>query len=226
VTDRRRRRSSPSRRGLPLRRPVRLGLPGQGGAALLGSGAPSAGRPGARHAAALLGAAPGATADGARRGGAGRARPAAGALARQASPRTWLALVEHALAQKPAHGATMARLAELARSTSSPAPGGPDLSEEIQASLPRGMLSRLVGRKDQDLRCCRGARRDAQREVRALLEEVAQRSRPRTPSVRSHAPCRPRRPRRRRPGSRRRARSLRPAGAAAAADGGAFGAAR
>jgi hypothetical protein len=101
----------------------------------------------------------------------------AAALARQGSSRTWLALAEHALAERPALGATMARLAELGTHDLSTCPKVVELlSEEIQAALPRGVLGRLVSRKDQQLPTLVGALAGTRTPaVRALLEEVARR---------------------------------------------------
>lgn len=101
----------------------------------------------------------------------------ASALARQGGAKGWNALVEHALSGRPGTGNAAARLAELGAHDLSHAPAVVEaLSREIRASLPRGVLGRLVGRKDQDLPALvdalAGTRAPA---VRALLDEVRKR---------------------------------------------------
>jgi hypothetical protein len=101
----------------------------------------------------------------------------ASALARQGGPGGWSALLDHGLSGRPEFGDTAARLGEL---------GAQDLSHahevvealvrEIRSSLPRGVLGRLVGRKDQDLPALVGALAGTHTPaVRALLEEVRKR---------------------------------------------------
>jgi hypothetical protein len=101
----------------------------------------------------------------------------AAALARQGGSRTWNALVEHALSQRPELGATMARLGELGAQDLS---GAPDVVErimdEIEGAMPRGVLGRLVGRKDQDLPTLVAALAGTRTpEVQKLLEEIGER---------------------------------------------------
>ncbi|HSD28886.1 MAG TPA: DUF4388 domain-containing protein, partial [Vicinamibacteria bacterium] len=99
------------------------------------------------------------------------------ALARQGGPSAWQALVEHALSGRSELGDTTARLAELGAYDLSQAPQIVDaLVHEIRASLPRGVLGRLVGRKDQDLPALVGALSGTRTPaVRTLLEEVRKR---------------------------------------------------
>jgi len=101
----------------------------------------------------------------------------AAALARQGGSRGWSALVDHALSGRPEFGDAAARLAELGAHDLSRAPEVVEaLSHEIRASLPRGVLGRLVGRKDQDLPAFVGALAGTHTPaVRALLEEVRKR---------------------------------------------------
>jgi serine/threonine-protein kinase len=101
----------------------------------------------------------------------------ASALARQGGPKGWSALVDHALSGRPELGATAARLAELGAHDLSHAPAVLEtLTREIRASLPKGVLGRLVGRKDQDLPALVGALAGTHAPaVRALLEEVRKR---------------------------------------------------
>jgi hypothetical protein len=101
----------------------------------------------------------------------------ASALARQAGARGWRALVDHALSGGAGLGHTAARLAELGAQDLSHAPDVLEtLVREIRASLPRGVLGRLVGRKDQDLPALVGALAGTHAPaVRALLEEVRKR---------------------------------------------------
>ena len=100
------------------------------------------------------------------------------ALARQGGSTGWRALVDHALSRRPELGATVARLSELGAQDLSPTPRRRRRrsSSEIRASLPRGVLGRLVGRKDQDLPASSAALAGTRTpEVRALLEEVRKR---------------------------------------------------
>jgi predicted Ser/Thr protein kinase len=99
------------------------------------------------------------------------------ALARQASPGAWRALVDHALSGRSELGDATARLAELGAQDLSHAPQVVDaLAREIHGSLHRGVLGRLVGRKDQDLPALVGALGGTRTPaVRALLEEVRKR---------------------------------------------------
>jgi hypothetical protein len=85
--------------------------------------------------------------------------------------------VDHALSGRPGLGNTAARLAELGAQDLSHAPQVIDaLAHEIRASVPRGVLGRLVGRKDQDLPTLVGALAGTRTPaVRALLEEVRKR---------------------------------------------------
>jgi hypothetical protein len=101
----------------------------------------------------------------------------ASALARQGEPSGWQALVDHALSGRTELGDTTARLAELGAHDLSQAPRVVEtLAHEIRASLPRGVLGRLVGRKDQDLPALVGALAGTHTPaVRALLEEVRRR---------------------------------------------------
>jgi hypothetical protein len=98
----------------------------------------------------------------------------ASAIARQGGPKAWRALVEHALSRGAEFGATAARLAELGAQDLSSSPDVvAKLVEEVRDTQPRGMLSRLVGRKDQDLpivvSALAGTRTPA---VRALLKDL------------------------------------------------------
>ncbi len=99
------------------------------------------------------------------------------ALARQGGPNAWRALVEHALSGRPEFGDTAARLTELGAQDLSHAPQVVDaLAHEIHGSLHRGVLGRLVGRKDQDLPTLVGALAGTRTPaVRALLDEVRKR---------------------------------------------------
>jgi predicted Ser/Thr protein kinase len=99
------------------------------------------------------------------------------ALARQRHPSAWRAVVEHALSGRPELGAAATRLAELGGQDLSPSPEVvASLTAAIRESLPKGMLGRLVGRKDHDLPALLGALASTRSpEVRALLEEVARR---------------------------------------------------
>jgi hypothetical protein len=101
----------------------------------------------------------------------------ASALARQGGPAGWRALVDHALSQRPELGGTAHRLAELGTHDLSSSPQLVEtLMGEIRASLPRGVLGRLVRRKDQDLPALVGALAGTRTPaVRALLEEVQKR---------------------------------------------------
>ena len=99
------------------------------------------------------------------------------AIARQGGRRGWLALVEHALSGRPELGDTASRLAELgAHDLSSSPEVVQTLLARIRDSLRRGVLGRLVGRKDQDLPALVGALAGTRTPaVRALLEEVHKR---------------------------------------------------
>jgi serine/threonine protein kinase len=99
------------------------------------------------------------------------------ALARQGAPGAWRALVDHALSGRPEFGDPAARLSELGAQDLSHAPQVVDaLTREIRVSLHRGVLGRLVGRKDQDLPALVGALAGTRTPaVRALLEEVRKR---------------------------------------------------
>ena len=113
----------------------------------------------------------------AREEGLGTLDRVASALARQGGPRGWRALVDHGLSQRPELGETARRLTELGGHDLSPAPDVVEtLVSEIRASLPRGVLGRLVGRQDRELpalvSALAGTRAPA---VRALLEEVQKR---------------------------------------------------
>jgi hypothetical protein len=101
----------------------------------------------------------------------------AAAIARQGDARGWRALVAHAFSRRPELGATAARLAELGTQDLSSSPDVvKTLVEDIRESLPRGVLGRLVGRRDQDLPevvgALAGTRTPA---VRALLDELKKR---------------------------------------------------
>jgi hypothetical protein len=102
---------------------------------------------------------------------------AASALAKQGGPKGWSALVDHALSGRPELGDTAARLAELGGRDLSHAPAVLEvLTREVRASLPKGVLGRLVGRKDQDLPALVGALAGTHAPaVRSLLEEVRKR---------------------------------------------------
>ncbi len=99
------------------------------------------------------------------------------ALARQGTPGAWQALVDHALSGRPEFRDTAARLGELGGQDLSHAPQVVDaLAQEIRGSLHRGVLGRLVGRKDQDLPALVGALAGTHTPaVRALLDEVRKR---------------------------------------------------
>jgi hypothetical protein len=101
----------------------------------------------------------------------------ASAIARQGYPQGWAALVDHALGRRPELGATIERLADLGSQDLSQSPEVVDrLLEEIEDSLPRGVLGRLVGRRDQDLpvlvEALAGTRTP---DVQEVLEDVARR---------------------------------------------------
>ncbi|HXK12654.1 MAG TPA: protein kinase [Vicinamibacteria bacterium] len=101
----------------------------------------------------------------------------AAAMARQGDTKAWRALVNHALSRRPELGPTVPRLAELASQDLSASPDVvAALVDEVRDSLPRGVLGRLVGRKDQDLpvivSALAGTRTPA---VRALLDELRKR---------------------------------------------------
>jgi Domain of unknown function (DUF4388) len=101
----------------------------------------------------------------------------ASALARQGGPNAWRALVDHALSGRTELGNTTSRLAELGAHDLSHAPQVVDaLAHEIRTSVPRGVLGRLVGRKDQDLPTLVGALAGTRTPaVRTVLEEVRKR---------------------------------------------------
>jgi len=101
----------------------------------------------------------------------------ASAIARQGYPQGWAALVDHALGRRPELGATIERLADLGSQDLSQSPEAVDrLLEEIEDSLPRGVLGRLVGRKDQDLPALVGALAGTRTpEVQQVLGDVAER---------------------------------------------------
>jgi hypothetical protein len=101
----------------------------------------------------------------------------ASALARQGGPKGWRALVEHALSRRPELGETAARLADLGSQDLSASPDVlATLLAEIQEGLPRGVLGRLVGRRDQDLPHVVGALAGTRTPaVRALLQDVRNR---------------------------------------------------
>jgi hypothetical protein len=101
----------------------------------------------------------------------------ASALARQGLPRGWRALVEHALSRRPELGATAARASELGSHDLSSSPDVVEaLVAEVRDAMPRGVLGRLVGRKDQDLPAFVGALAGTRTPaVRALLEDVQKR---------------------------------------------------
>ena len=101
----------------------------------------------------------------------------AAALARQGGRRAWGALVEHALSRRPRWGDTLARLGELSSHDLTIAPDVVErLSAAVQEALPRGMLGRLVARRDHDLPTLIGALAGTRTPaVRSLLEDVARR---------------------------------------------------
>jgi tRNA A-37 threonylcarbamoyl transferase component Bud32 len=101
----------------------------------------------------------------------------ASALARQGGQRAWRALVDHALARRPELGATLARLAELGGYDLSPAPDVVTrLTDEIRSVMPRGVLGRLVSRKDLDLPALVAALAGTHTpEVEELLQEIVER---------------------------------------------------
>jgi serine/threonine protein kinase len=101
----------------------------------------------------------------------------AAALASQGSARPWEALIDHALSGQPEFGAASKRLEELGSQDLSRAPHVVGrLRSEIEDSLPRGVLGRLIRRRDKDLpylvTALSGTR---SAEVDELLEEVADR---------------------------------------------------
>jgi hypothetical protein len=101
----------------------------------------------------------------------------AATLARFGSPRTWTALVEHALARHASSGDTLSRLAELSGQDLSPAPAVvARLVEAVEENLPRGMLGRLVQGREGVLTCLVTALASTRApEVVELLESVASR---------------------------------------------------
>jgi hypothetical protein len=101
----------------------------------------------------------------------------AAALARQDSPRGWDALIDHGFSGKPAFGEAARRLGELGSQDLSTSPEAVDrLLGEIEDSLPRGVLGRLVGRKDHDLPFLVAALAGTRTpEVQEVLREVADR---------------------------------------------------
>jgi hypothetical protein len=101
----------------------------------------------------------------------------AAALASQRNSLPWDALIDHALSGEPEFGATSKRIEELGNQDLSSAPKVVErLMGAIEDSLPRGVLGRLIGRKDKDLpflvTALSGTRSP---EVDELLEEVADR---------------------------------------------------
>jgi tRNA A-37 threonylcarbamoyl transferase component Bud32 len=101
----------------------------------------------------------------------------ASALARQGGQRAWRALVDHALARRPELGATLARLAELGGHDLSSAPDVVTrIADEIRAVTSRGVLGRLVSRKDLDLPALVAALAGTRTpEVQDLLQEIVDR---------------------------------------------------
>jgi hypothetical protein len=101
----------------------------------------------------------------------------AAALARFATPRTWAALVEHALGREAALGDALARLAELSSQDLSPAPAVVSrLAEAVEENLPRGVLGRLVpGREAMLTRLVAALAGTRAPEARELLESLASR---------------------------------------------------
>ncbi len=101
----------------------------------------------------------------------------ASAVARLGYPQGWQALLEHSLGRKPELGATVDRLSDLGSQDLSQSPEVVDrLLGEIEDSMPKGMLGRLVGRKDQDLPALVGALAGTRTaEVREALADVAER---------------------------------------------------
>ena len=101
----------------------------------------------------------------------------AATLARFASPRAWLALVEHALARHASSGDTLSRLAELASQDLSPAPAVvAKLIGAVEENLPRGMLGRFVQGREGVLTCLVTALASTRaKESIELLESVASR---------------------------------------------------
>jgi len=101
----------------------------------------------------------------------------AAALASQRNSLPWDALIDHALSGEAEFGATTKRLEELGNQDLSSAPKVVErLIGEIEDSLPRGVLGRLIRRKDKDLpflvTALSGTRSP---EVDEILEEVADR---------------------------------------------------
>jgi tRNA A-37 threonylcarbamoyl transferase component Bud32 len=101
----------------------------------------------------------------------------AAAPARHGSARPWEALIDHAFSGEAAFGAASRRLEELGSQDLSRAPHVVGrLRDEIENSLPRGVLGRLIHRRDKDLpylvTALSGTRSP---EVDELLEEVADR---------------------------------------------------
>jgi len=101
----------------------------------------------------------------------------ASALARQGGPGGWSALLDHGLSGRPDLGNAAARLAELGSQDLSPASDVVEtLMAEIEGSLPRGVLGRLVRRKDRDLPDLVAALASTHTPaVRALLQQVRER---------------------------------------------------
>jgi serine/threonine protein kinase len=101
----------------------------------------------------------------------------ASALARQGGPGGWSALLDHGLSGWPDLGNAAARLAELgSQDLSSASDVVETLMAEIEGSLPRGVLGRLVRRKDKDLPALVTALASTHTPaVRALLQQVRER---------------------------------------------------
>jgi serine/threonine protein kinase len=101
----------------------------------------------------------------------------ASALARLGYPQGWQALVDHALGRAAGLGATVGRLSDLGSQDLSESPEIVDrLLGEIEDSMPKGMLGRLVGRKDQDLPALVGSLAGTRTpEVQGALQDVAER---------------------------------------------------
>ena len=101
----------------------------------------------------------------------------AAALARFATPRTWAALVEHALEREATLGDPLTRLAELSGQDLSPAPTVVSrLVEAVEENLPHGVLGRLVsGREAVLTRLVAALAATRSPEAREALESVASR---------------------------------------------------
>jgi predicted Ser/Thr protein kinase len=99
------------------------------------------------------------------------------ALARNGGPKGWRILVRHWLARRAEPADASARLAELGGQDLSVAPDVVEaLGALIKEGLPKGVLGRLVSRKDQDLPALVAALAGTRApEARALLDEVHKR---------------------------------------------------